>query len=165
SELPVELNNINNVRCRADGKLVAVGYDGRIWLLSDTDGDGIEDKVEPFWDKQTIRAPIGAALTPPGYPRGQGVFVAAKEKVALIVDKDGDDRADEEITVATWTERSEQQGVDALGVAIGPDGSVYFSLGAASFTEPFLIDKASGETRYSTNMERGTIQRVSPDFS
>src|SRR5205085_5898743 len=45
-ELPVELNNINNVRYRTDGKLIAVGYDGRVWLLSDTDGDGLEDKAE-----------------------------------------------------------------------------------------------------------------------
>ncbi|PYK63568.1 MAG: hypothetical protein DME21_02440 [Verrucomicrobia bacterium] len=164
-ELPVELNNINNVRYRVDGKLVAVGYDGRIWLLSDTDGDGLEDKVESFWEKQTLRAPIGAALTPPGYARGNGVFVAAKEKLALIVDTNGDDRADAEITLATWTERSEQQGVDALGVAVAPDGSIYFSLGTASFTEPYLIDKATGQARYRTTMERGTIQPVSPDFS
>jgi putative heme-binding domain-containing protein len=164
-ELPVELNNVNNVRYRADGKLVAVGYDGRIWLLSDTNGDELEDKVEPFWDKQTLRAPIGAALTPPAYARGNGVFVAAKDKLALIVDTNGDDRADTEITVATWTERSEQQGVDALGVAVAPDGSIYFSLGTASFTEPYLIDKATGQPRYRTTMERGTIQRVSPDFS
>ena len=164
-ELPVELNNVNNVRYRADGKLVAVGYDGRLWLLSDSDGDGLEDKVESFWEKQTLRAPIGAALTPPGYARGNGVFIAAKEKLALIVDTNGDDRADAEITVATWTERSEQQGVDALGVAVAPDGSIYFSLGTASFTEPYLIDKATGLARYRTTMERGTIQRVSPDFS
>jgi putative heme-binding domain-containing protein len=164
-ELPVELSNINNVRYRADGKLVAVGYDGRIWLLSDSDGDGLEDKVEPFWDKQTLRAPIGAALSPPGYARGNGVFIAAKDKLALIVDTNGDERADAEITVATWTERSEQQGVDALGVAVAPDGSIYFSLGAASFTEPYLIDKTTGQARYRTTTERGTIQRVSPDFS
>ncbi len=164
-QLPVELSNINNVRYRPDGKLVAVAYDGRIWLLSDTDGDGLEDKAEPFWDKQTIRAPIGAAVTPKKYPTGQGVFIAAKEKLVLIVDTNGDDRADQEITVAAWTERSEQQGVDALGVALDQDGSIYFSLGAASFTEPFLIDKATGQARYRTSMERGTIQRVSPDFS
>ena len=163
--LPVELNNINNVRYRPDGKLMAVGYDGRVWLLSDTDGDGVEDKVEPFWDQQTIGAPIGAALTPPGYARGEGVFIAAKDKVVLLLDTNRDSRADEEITIATWTERSQQQGVDALGVAVGADGSVYFSLGAASFTEPFLIDKSTGVARYNTKMDRGTIQRIWPDFS
>ena len=82
SELRVEVNNVNNLRYRPDGKLLAVGYDGRIWLLHDSDGDGSEDMIEPFWDRQTLRAPIGAALTPPGYARGNGVFVAAKDKLA-----------------------------------------------------------------------------------
>lgn len=164
-ELPVSLNNINNVRYRPDGRLVAVGYDGRVWLLSDADGDGLEDRVETFWDGRDVRAPIGAALTPPGYAAGDGVFVAAKDRVVLLLDTDRDGRADKDVTVATWKERSEQQGVDALGVAVGPDGSVYFSLGAASYTNPFLIDKATGEARYRTGMDRGTIQRVNPDFS
>lgn len=164
-QLPIDLSNINNLRYRPDGKLVAVAYDGRVWLLTDTDGDGLEDKADPFWDKQTVRAPIGADLTLPNYERGQGVFVAGKGKVALFLDTNRDDRADEEITIATWKEPSEQHGVDGLGVAVGPDGSVYFSLGAASFTEPFLIDKSTGKPRYHLGMDRGTIQRVAPDFS
>lgn len=32
-ELPVDLTNVNNVRYRADGKLVAVAYNGKIYLL------------------------------------------------------------------------------------------------------------------------------------
>src|SRR5687768_348996 len=51
-ELPVELNNLTAVRYGPDGRLYAVGYDGRIHVLSDTDGDGLEDRVEPFWDRQ-----------------------------------------------------------------------------------------------------------------
>ncbi|HEX6961579.1 MAG TPA: LamG-like jellyroll fold domain-containing protein, partial [Lacipirellula sp.] len=38
-ELPVELPNINNVLYREDGVLVALAYDGNIYLLRDTDGD------------------------------------------------------------------------------------------------------------------------------
>ena len=57
-ELPISLKNINNLKYRADGKLVALGYNGRIYLLSDTDGDGVEDKVEPFWERDTLRAPL-----------------------------------------------------------------------------------------------------------
>jgi putative heme-binding domain-containing protein len=164
-ELPVSLGNINNVKYRPDGKLVALAYDGKVHLLTDTDGDGLEDKAEPFWDKQTIRAPIGLALTPPGYARGQGIFTAGKGKVVLIVDTNADDRADAEISVAAWTEPSEQHGVDGLGVAVDKDGSVYFSLGAASFTGAYLLDKATGESRFSLKSERGTILKVSPDFS
>jgi putative heme-binding domain-containing protein len=164
-ELPVALNNINNVKYRPDGKLVALGYDGKVHLLTDTNGDGLEDKAEPFWDKETIRAPIGLALTPPGYARGRGVFTAGKGKVVLIVDTNADDRADQEIPVATWQEPSEQHGVDGLGVAVDKNGSVYFSLGAASFTGAYLIDKTTGQSRYSLTSERGTILKVSPDFS
>ena len=161
-ELPVTLNNINCVKYREDGKLVALGYDGNIWLLTDTDGDGIEDKATPFWNKPTLRAPIGLALTPPGYARGQGVFVPSKGKLSLIVDTNADDVADEEIIVAKgWNESF--HGVDALGAALGPDGSVYFGLGTVNFVSPYLVDK-NGKAGYSLTNEHGTIMRVSPDF-
>ena len=60
-ELPVRLPNINNLRFAPDGRLTALGYDGRVHLLSDSDGDGLEDKVEPFWDKPTLSVPVGIA--------------------------------------------------------------------------------------------------------
>lgn len=162
-EVPVSLRNINNVKYRADGKLVALGYDGNLFLLSDTDGDGLEDKADPFWTNNTIRAPIGLALTPPGYARGQGAFVAGKGKVSLVVDTNGDDRADQEIIVADgWKELP--HGVDALGVAMDGAGNLFFGLGVASFTEAYLVDKATDVSRYDLKSERGTILKVSPDF-
>src|SRR5262249_5910021 len=85
--LPVDLPNVNTVLYRPDGKLVALGYDGNVWLLSDTDGDGLEDRADLFWEnKGRLRAPIGMALTPPGYEHGEGVLVASKGKVSLLVD-------------------------------------------------------------------------------
>ena len=81
-ELPLDLTNINNLRYRADGKLVALAYDGNVYLLTDTDGDGLEDKAELFWDnKGRLRSPIGMALTPPDYKHGHGVFVASQGEV------------------------------------------------------------------------------------
>src|SRR5437660_5991677 len=47
-ELPVILSNINNVVYTSDGRLFAAGYDGRLHLLQDTDGDGLEDSVKTF---------------------------------------------------------------------------------------------------------------------
>jgi putative heme-binding domain-containing protein len=162
-QLPVDLTNINNVRYRPDGKLLALGYSGDVYLLSDTDGDGLEDKVERFWEsKGRLRGPIGIALTPPGYKHGDGLFVASKGKLSLIVDTDGDDKADKEIIVAQgWKEIPHN--VDACGVALAKDGSVYFGLGTANYANPYLLDD-QGKGHYDVKSERGTILKVSPDF-
>ncbi len=164
-QLPVDLSNINNIQYRADGKLVALAYDGNVYLLSDSDGDGLEDKVELFWDnKGRIQAPIGMALTPPKYKHGNGLFIASKGKCSLVVDSKGGDRADREIVIADGWKSGEQHGVDALGVAVDPrDGAVYFGIGTMSYTNGYQIDK-DGKSRYELGSERGAILRVAPDF-
>jgi putative heme-binding domain-containing protein len=167
-ELPVELTNVNNLRYRDDGVLVAMAYDGKVHLLRDTDGDGVEDRSSVFWDNAgdaagRIVSPIGIALTPPNYAHGRGLFIACKGKLSLIVDTDGDDKADKETVVATgWPGAFHT--VDALGVAIDPkDQSIYFGIGTPNFAEPYLKDE-SGSARYRLDDERGTILRVAPDL-
>jgi putative heme-binding domain-containing protein len=163
-ELPLELKNLTSIKYRADGKCYGVGYNGQIWLLADTDGDGAPDKADLFFDGAgKLRGPIGLALTPPGYKHGEGVFVPSKGKLSLIVDKNGDDRADEEIIVATgWKEIT--QNVDAIGCALDKDGSIYFALGAANYANGYLLD-ADGKSQFDLKSERGTVLKVAPDFS
>ncbi len=163
-QLPLDLTNINNIKYRPDGTLVAQAYDGKIWLLRDTNHDGLEDRAELFWDNPSgLRSPIGMDLTPPGCERGNGVFVVGKTRCVLIVDTNGDDRADKEIEVAGgWKESFHQ--VDGLGVAFDRrDGSVYYGRGTSNFADPLLHDK-DGKPQYKLTDEAGTIIRVSPDF-
>ncbi len=82
-QLPLDLTNINNVQYRVDGTLVVQAYDGKIWLLRDTDQDGLEDKAELFWNNPSgLRSPIGMDLTPPDFKLGNGVFVVGKTHCA-----------------------------------------------------------------------------------
>lgn len=163
-DLPVELTNVNNVRYRDDGALVTLGYNGDIHLLRDTDGDGLEDQASLFWKNDgALRGPIGIVLTPPGYVHGRGLFVASKGKVSLIVDRDGDDRADEERVVASGWEEIPQN-VDAVGLAMDAEGNLFFGLGTANYANAYLVDDA-GKAAYDLASDRGTVQKVSADFS
>src|SRR5262245_8156433 len=166
-ELPVDLPNINNVRYGPKG-LFALGYNGNIYLLTDSDGDGLEDKVELWYEnKGSLISPIGMAVTPEGFKHGQGVIVAAKGKVLLIVDSKGTGKGDKEIIVADnwepYPPEMQTHGVDALGVAIDKEGAVYFGLGCKSYVNGYLLDK-DGKSHYDLKSERGTILKVSPDF-
>lgn len=163
-ELPLDLTNINNLAYRHDGKLVALAYNGNIYLLSDTNKDGLEDEARLIFDNAqgSLRGPIGMALTPSEYIHGAGLFVAAKGKLALLTDTDGDNVLDKEQVVATgWKELP--HGVDTLGVAIAKDGSVFFGIGCADFTNGYLLDK-DGKSQFDLKSQRGTIQRLSPDL-
>ncbi|MSU66784.1 MAG: c-type cytochrome [Opitutus sp.] len=163
---PVRLTNINFLRYRHDGVLVAGGYNGKIWLLRDTDGDGLEDHAAVYHESTGINVVMGMAVTPKGDPRGDGVFVATTGKVLFIPDRNGDGRGDGEELVATgWAPmRSGPQGSDAIGLTLDREGDIWFSLGTSDFVRAYLPDATTGEMGFRTTSERGTIQRVSADF-
>lgn len=140
--LPVDLTNINNIEYGADGKLYALGYDGRVHVLTDSNGDGLEDTVTTLWEGEgELRAPIGMAVTP------EGVYVASKGRVSLV------EKGSATVVAQGWKEIP--HGVDALGVALDAQGNLYFGLGCHDFTNIYR--------NYDLKSERGTILKVSPD--
>ncbi len=181
TELPLRLSNQNNLRFAPDGTLTALGYDGRVWRLRDTDGDGLEDTAEPFWDRSTISVPVGMAWTT------QGLYVASHGKVSLLRDTDGDGRADtEDVVVSDWpVTDSASGGVDAAALTLDPAGNIYFGLLVADYSNAYRLRKrkdlkpeekawlaangraAEGDpdeqvSLYDIASRRGTIQRFSP---
>ncbi len=154
-ELPVNLTNVNNLRFTPDGKLTALGYDGRIHILTDRDGDGLEDTDTLFWDKPTLSVPVGMAWSK------RGLYVSSKGKVSLFRDTDGDGRADvEEIIASGWPATDVASGgVDATAVTLDEAGNVYFGLLTANYSNPYRVK--DGVSRYDLHSPRGTIQKWS----
>src|SRR5438477_8111763 len=136
-ELPVNLPNANNLRFAPDGRLTALGYDGRVWLLRDSDGDGLEDTAELFWDKPTISVPVGMAWST------DGLYVSSHGKVSLLRDMDGDGKADtEEIIASDWPPTDVASGgVDATAVTLDNEGNVYFGLLVADYSNAYRLRK------------------------
>ncbi len=164
TELPLRLTNLVNLQYRHDGVLVALGYNGNIHLLRDTDGDGLEDKAELFWQgKGKVSAPIGMDLAPKGTAHDDAVFFACKGKVMMVTDRDGDGRAEEEKVIAEgWPLAF--AGIDTASVCYDPkDGAVFFGLGVKVYNNAYEFD-AFGKPQNDLNNERGAILRIAPDF-
>ncbi|MEM7383562.1 MAG: ThuA domain-containing protein [Verrucomicrobiota bacterium] len=162
--LPFDLPNINNLLYRHDGVLVALGYAGDIYLLRDTDGDGVEDEASFFYEsKGRVIGQIGFDLAPEGSLHGNAVFLAAKGKILMIADQDGDDRAEVVQTIAEgWPPA--RAGVDVTGLALHPeDGSVWFGLGVRLYNDAYEIEE-TGSAQNDLSSERGSILRIAPDF-
>ena len=179
--LPVQLNNQNNLRFAPDGSLTSLGYDGRVWRIFDSDGDGIEDKALPYWDRSTLSVPVGMAWTT------KGLLVSSHGKVSLLADTIGSGQADNETVIASGWPATDvaSGGVDATAVTVDPQGNIYFGLLVADYSNAYRLRKrkelradekvwlsahgksAEGDpdetvSLYDLDSKRGTIQKFDP---
>jgi putative membrane-bound dehydrogenase-like protein len=157
-ELPVKLPNTNNVRYGPDGRLYAICYNGQVYALSDTDGDGLEDKAELWWDKPgELTCPLGVAFGKDG-----ALYVASRGRVSVLRDTHGAGKADASEIVASGWEDERHLGhnrADALGLAFNDAGDLFFSLGCTDFANAYLVGP-DGTGKYDLHSERGTILKI-----
>lgn len=164
-ELPVSLSNLNNLEYAADGRLFAAGYDGRLHLLRDSDGDGLEDQISTFHEKTGDDYPLGMAV------RGGDVYVLRRNAVMRHRDTNADGVPDLEETAASGWQDPEGAKMahlthrrvdDALGLALAPDGTTYVTMGAANYSNGYLLTK-EGKSRLELDRKRGCLLAISPD--
>ena len=160
-ELPLKLNNINNLAFSPDGRLFALGYDGNVHQLKDTDGDGLEDTATYFYknDRNEIPPSIGMAWGP------GGLYIPSQKRVLRLRDRH-DGSAELETVTGGWVGTSTKVGanLDAVGIAIDGNGDIFFGLGCDKWNEPYIVDEQTGVSRYKRDSERGTILKVSRDW-
>ncbi len=161
AELPLELNNLNNLVYAPDGRLFALGYDGNVHQLKDTNGDGLEDTATYFFKNETnqILPSIGMAWGP------GGLYIASQKRILRLRDK-GDGTAELETVTGDWVKPTGEagSGLDSVGIAVDPQGNVFFGLGADKWNEAYMVDPKTGKSGYNIGSERGTIEQLSPDW-
>ena len=145
-EVPVKLPNLTAIRYGPDGRLYGAGYDGRMHVLSDTDGDGLEDKAEVLWDKPVFRTPMAFTWSPDGT-----MYVTSNGKITALRDTNNDGRPDKDELINTgWPPDAgfTGGGVDAMGLVFDKEGNFYFGLGCTLFANAYLVDDKTGVSRY-----------------
>lgn len=163
-EIPVRLTNLNNIEYALDGRLFAGGYDGRFHLLRDTDGDGIEDRVDTFSPEVSDDYPLGMVVK-----HGMPHALLADELVRFR-DTDGDGIPDRRETVLKgWDDPALRNDpglmhrrVDsAMALAAGPDDDWYITMGSANPGNGYW-QEVTGDVWASDSAKSGT-PRYSPD--
>lgn len=166
-ELPITLTNQNNAEYAPDGRLFTAGYDGRVHLLRDTDGDGLEDEVTALSEETSRDFPLGIVF------REGALFITYRNEIARFRDLDGDGVPEtRDIAISNWDDPAIATAPMILkarmdfanGLAIGPDDNVYIAMGNAAFQNPYRRD-ASGTALYRPTDRRGCVLRISADGS
>lgn len=141
--------------------------DGRITILTDTNGDGRADNQTLFAQDARLVRPLGVSVL------GRNVYVSNSPDLLLYVDENGDDQPERTETVLTgFGGKNQKNGLHRL--VVGPAGNGYVSVGDAV---PYTVtDRDGWALQVGTNAEKqlssdgrswvgGVSLRVKPDGS
>src|SRR4051812_14385502 len=120
-ELPVQLTNVNNLSYGPDGKLYAYAYNGKVYRLEDTDGDGLEDKAVLFFKNENseISGSVGMVWGPDG-----ALYLATRQRIARLR-PGADGTATLDTFASGWMAPDNTKGnyLDVYGVAFDREGN------------------------------------------
>jgi mono/diheme cytochrome c family protein/glucose/arabinose dehydrogenase len=126
----------------------------KIIILEDTDGDGKADKQTIFADK--LHLPMGFEIAP------EGVYVSQGTNLKILIDDDGDDRADRvEVLLSGFDDHDTHHVISAF--AADPSGAIYMAEGVFLHTN---VETSYGTVRgtnggfYRYNPSRHHLERT-----
>jgi glucose/arabinose dehydrogenase/mono/diheme cytochrome c family protein/cytochrome c551/c552 len=114
--LPIEIMP-TAMAWRPDSKLGVASLRGRVWEISDTDGDGVEETAAPFTDE--LAAPYGLAGAREGYD------ILAKGGLYRAADQNGDGVAEELRLLASGWGHTDDYHDWAVGLPSDGQGGYY----------------------------------------
>lgn len=140
-------------------------HDDRVRLLVDTNRDGVADAATVFADgfNGLIEGTAAGILA-----RRGDVFLTCIPSLYRLRDLDGDGRADatpaERSVLSTgYGARVAFRGHDMHGLALGPDGRLYFTIGDRGYKVEYKDD--TGKTHTAHDPASGAVFRCEPDGS
>lgn len=130
----------------AEGKLAFTSLKGQVYIAEDSDGDGIEDRLQLF--EEGLASPFGIIAD------GKDLIVSHKPEVLRLRDTDGDGRADLREVVASGWGFNENYHDWTCGIVRDSSGNLYVGLGSDYGQK----QRNSEQTRW-----RGKLLRIGPD--
>jgi glucose/arabinose dehydrogenase len=118
------IDNPTAIAFGPDDKLYIADIAGTLWVASDDDGDGSAETITPFADGFTLL--IGIVW------HDSEIYCASSGKVEALRDSNGDGRADERRLVVDDLPSMVLMPHSNNGLAFGPDGRLYFGVGATT---------------------------------
>jgi hypothetical protein len=130
----------------SDGTLAFTSLKGHVYLARDTNGDGIEDRLDVY--EEGLAAPYGLLAD------GRDLIVAHKPELLRLRDVDGNGRADERTVLASGWGYSDNYHDWTCGLVRDARGFFYVGLGS---------DYAQKSRSVESSRWRGTVLRIAPD--
>ncbi len=142
----------------------------RIVILEDKDGDGKAEDAKTFYQDKDFLSPHGVTVFAQPDGKNTRVVVSVGDKIIVLIDKDGDDKADDKTVLFTGISGTQHDhGIHQ--VMMGPDGKMYFNFGNSGNQikdkdgKP-IVDKAGFEVKtHGKPYRQGMVFRCNMDGS